>query len=177
MPLRGDRDVDAGSTPQDFRRYHYPVTPVRRDWIAVASADHVALGVAGGFMQVGHGKAAPLRRLHAGDRMTYYAPYDRLHGGRPVQAFVAFGMVLDEAIEPVETGQGFRPFRRNVAYLQVHPAPIRPLLEQPGFALSGRNWGARLRFGLLEIDSASMDRIAAALGVPDHSTRAETCQN
>ena len=138
------------------------MTPVRRDWIAVASADHVALGVAGGFMQVGHGKAAPLRRLH---------------GGRPVQAFVAFGMVLDEAIEPVETGQGFRPFRRNVAYLQVHQAPIRPLPEQPGFALSGRNWGARLRFGLLEIDSASMDRIAAALGVPDHSTRAETCQN
>jgi hypothetical protein len=29
-------------------------------WIAVASAEHVRLGQAGGFMQVSHGKAAPL---------------------------------------------------------------------------------------------------------------------
>ena len=38
----------------------------RRNWIAVASAEHVALGRKQGFMQVCHGKAPPLRRLRAG---------------------------------------------------------------------------------------------------------------
>ena len=33
------------------------------DWIAVASAEHVAIGRRGGFMQVGHGKGAPTRPL------------------------------------------------------------------------------------------------------------------
>ena len=37
-----------------------------RHWIAVASAEHVRLGRTQGFMQVCHGKAAPLRRMRAG---------------------------------------------------------------------------------------------------------------
>jgi hypothetical protein len=73
--------------------------------------------------------------------------------------------VLDDAIEQVDMGQGFRPFRRAVRYFDARPAPIRPLLDQPGFALSGPGWGARLRFGLLNIDPASMDAIAKAMGV------------
>ena len=49
----------------------------RRNWIAVASAEHARLGrdfKPVGFMQVGHGKGAPLKRLAAGDRVAYYAP-------------------------------------------------------------------------------------------------------
>ena len=49
-----------------------------RYWIGVASADHVAFGVAGGFMQLNHGKAAPLRRVSAGDWIIYYAPQQTL---------------------------------------------------------------------------------------------------
>ena len=41
-------------------------------WIGVASADHVARGRADGFMQVCHGKAAPLRRIKPGDGVVYY---------------------------------------------------------------------------------------------------------
>jgi hypothetical protein len=41
-------------------------------WIAVASAEHVRAGVTAGIMQVCHGKAQPLRRLHTGDRIAYY---------------------------------------------------------------------------------------------------------
>ena len=139
------------------------MTCPQRHWIAVACAEHVARGVAGGFMQVCHGKAAPLRRLSAGDRLAYYAPSEQLGGGAPVQAFVALGDVLGGEIEQVDMGQGFGPFRRKVDYVHVRPAPIRPLLERPGFALSGKNWGARLRFGLLEIDRASMTMIAKAM--------------
>ena len=50
-------------------------------WIAVASAEHVARGRAGGFMQVCHGKAAPLRRIHAGDLVAYYSPV-KVFGGQ-----------------------------------------------------------------------------------------------
>ena len=43
-------------------------------WLAVASAEHVAIGRRDGFMQVGHGKGAPLKRLHTGDRIVYDSP-------------------------------------------------------------------------------------------------------
>ena len=44
-----------------------------KHWIAVASAEHARRGKAG-FMQVNHGKAAPLRRVHPGDGVAYYSP-------------------------------------------------------------------------------------------------------
>jgi len=37
-----------------------------RYWIGVASKNHVALGVAGGFCQIAHGKAAPLKLWQSG---------------------------------------------------------------------------------------------------------------
>jgi hypothetical protein len=39
----------------------------RHCWIGVAAKDHVDMGVAGGFIQVNHGKAGPLERMRAGD--------------------------------------------------------------------------------------------------------------
>lgn len=61
----------------------------RHSWIAVASADHVMIGRALGFMQVCHGKAAPLRRLRAGDRVIYYVPTRQFRGRDRLQAFTA----------------------------------------------------------------------------------------
>jgi hypothetical protein len=60
---------------------------MNRSWIAVACAQHVARGRAGGFMQVGHGKGGPLRRLHAGDGIVYYSPTVSLKGKDRLQAF------------------------------------------------------------------------------------------
>ena len=45
-----------------------------KNWVAVASAEHVRIGRSKGFMQVCHGKAAPLRRVHPGDGVVYYSP-------------------------------------------------------------------------------------------------------
>lgn len=50
---------------------------VRNNWIAVASAEHARRGCAvpaQGYMQVCHGKRAPLQRVQPGDRVAYYAP-------------------------------------------------------------------------------------------------------
>ena len=51
-----------------------------RAWIAVASAEHVRRGLAGGFMQVCHGKDGPLRRMRPGDRVAYYSPTETFGG-------------------------------------------------------------------------------------------------
>ena len=53
---------------------------MRKYWIAVASADHTRRGKAGGFMQVNHGKAAPLRRVQPGDGVIYYSPTETMGG-------------------------------------------------------------------------------------------------
>jgi hypothetical protein len=89
-----------------------------KNWIAVASADHVRRGVAGGFMQVNHGKAAPLETHQAG------RPHHLLFADRSVsrrtgyQAFTAIGTVKDG--EPIRARwvEGFTPFRRDVAWLK-----------------------------------------------------------
>jgi len=64
-----------------------------RFWIGVASRDHVRRGVAGGFCQLGHGKAAPIRRLAPGDWIAYYSPRESYPDGALLQAFTAIGEV------------------------------------------------------------------------------------
>lgn len=136
---------------------------LRRDWLAVASAEHVARGFAGGFMQVCHGKSPPLRRLHAGDRIAYYAPGSVMGGPATLKSIVAYGVVADEELEQVEMAPGFRPWRRRVTWISDSQVPIERLRADPRFVLAGAGWGARLRFGLLAVDALSMDMIAAAM--------------
>lgn len=114
-------------------------------------------------MQVCHGKAAPLGRIAAGDRVAYYSPTETFGGRDRCRCFTAIGIVQVGEAEQVDMGGGFRPFRRAVRYLDARPAPIQPLLSHPGFALAGAKWGARLRFGLLRIDEPSMNTIAEAM--------------
>ena len=83
-------------------------------WIAVASAEHVRRGRSGGFMQVSHGKAAPLKRIKGGDRVVYYSPTVTLGGNDKLQAFTAIGTVKDVEPYRVDMGQGFKPYRRDV---------------------------------------------------------------
>ena len=136
-------------------------------WIAVASADHVAIGRALGIMQVGHGKGAPLKRLHAGDRVAYYSPV-REYGSKQVcQAFTAIGVVRDDRIYQADMGGGFLPFRRDVDFRQAHEAPIRPLLESLSFTQGNKNWGYAFRFGLLKVTANDIALIAHAMGVAD----------
>ncbi|MCB1389199.1 MAG: EVE domain-containing protein [Rhodobacteraceae bacterium] len=137
---------------------------IARCWIAVASADHVRVGRQGGFMQVNHGKEAPLRRLRPGDRVAYYSPAERIRAGAPVQAFTALGVVAGG--EPYQgfMSEGFQPFRRDVRWLPTRDAPIRPLLGRLSFG--GPGWGARFRYGLFEVTAADMDVIAEAMTEP-----------
>jgi hypothetical protein len=135
------------------------------NWVAVASAEHVAIGRAQGFMQVGHGKGAPLKRLHAGDRIAYYSPVRVLGGKEACQAFTAIGTARDERVYQGVMADGFQPFRKDVDWLAATEARIRPLLESLSFTQGKANWGYAFRFGLLKITPEDMALIADAMRV------------
>ena len=108
-----------------------------RNWLAVASAEHVEIGRSAGFMQVCHGKASPLRRVQPGDRVVYYSPnrlYSPSHalrGKDRLQAFTAIGTVKG-ALYQADMGFGFHPFRRDVAWHDAQPAPLAAAAGRTG---------------------------------------------
>ena len=132
-------------------------------WIGVASREHVRRGLAGGFCQLSHGKAAPLRRLKPGDRIVYYSPRERMNEGEPLQAFTAIGEVSAGEPYPFDMGGGFVPYRRAVRFYRASDAPIRPLLPILSFTRGRPNWGMLLRRGLFAIEKADYEIIAKAM--------------
>lgn len=135
-------------------------------WIAVASANHVAIGRAAGFMQVNHGKSAPLRRIKPGDIVAYYSPVEVLGTRIPLQAFTALGRVREGEPYMGYMGEGFTPFRRDVDWFAATPAPIRPLLPHLAFTMDSPNWGAPFRYGLFAVSAGDMGLIASAMESP-----------
>ena len=103
---------------------------VSGNWVAVASADHVRQGREAGFMQVCHGKAPPLRRIHPGDRVAYYSPTVAFRGADRCRAFTSFGIVREGPPYEADLGGGFSPFRRDVEWLETNDAAIEPLLSR-----------------------------------------------
>lgn len=145
---------------------------MRHNWIAVASAEHARRGCATpahGFMQVCHGKRAPLQRVQPGDRVVYYAPTITLGGKDKCQCFVSIGLVQAGAPYAFDMGGGFVPFRRDVAYVPVQETSILPLLDQFEFVEDRSRWGYKFRFGLFKIGDGDMRLIAQAMQVDLHS--------
>ncbi len=140
-----------------------------KNWIAVACAEHAQRGRVAqpvGFMQVCHGKVAPLRRVSPGDRVVYYAPAQTMAGTDRLQSFFSLGVVQPGEPYAFDMGGGFVPFRRDVAYVEAQPAPIAPLLDELDFVENRQRWGYPFRRGLFEIGTADMQRIAHAMQVP-----------
>jgi hypothetical protein len=133
-----------------------------KHWIAVASAEHARRGKAG-FMQVNHGKAAPLRRIHPGDGVAYYSPTETFGGKDKLQAFSLIGRVKPGDIYQGEMGD-WVAHRRDVDWADAHDAPIAPLLDRLEFTAGKTNWGYQLRFGLFGISEHDFELIAQAMG-------------
>lgn len=130
-----------------------------KSWIAVASAEHVRIGRAKGFMQVCHGKGGPLRRISPGDHVAYYSPVETFGAKDRLQAITAIGIVKPGVPYQADMGGGFRPFRRDVAWSDAADVPIRPLLDSLAFTRDNPNWGYKLRLGLFEIEAEDMELI------------------
>ena len=136
-----------------------------RYWIGVASKDHVMRGVEGGFCQLCHGKAQPLKATQAGDGIAYYSPRTGMRSGETIQAFTAIGRIEAGEAYPFDMGGGFVPHRKNVTFLAAHDAPIQPLLERLSFTKGKKSWGYAFRRGVIEITAEDYALIAEAMGV------------
>lgn len=136
------------------------------NWIAVASAEHVRKGRLSGFMQVCHGKGAPLRRMKPNDWVVYYSPTVTFGGKDKLQSFTAIGQVEEREPYQVDMGNGFCPFRRDVLWLDAQEALITPLLDQLDLTKNKKNWGYQFRFGLLAITDQDTQVIMKAMKIP-----------
>ena len=155
-PARSDMPVSAAP----------PAATTRRNWIAVACAQHARRGCAtpgAGYMQVCHGTVAPLQRIRPGDRVAYYAPTITMGGKDRLQAFVSMGIVLPGAPYAFDMGGGFVPSRRDVAYVPAREAAIAPLLDALEFVDDRQRWGSKFRFGLFAVSDRDMRLIAQAM--------------
>lgn len=136
----------------------------RNYWIGVVSRSHVLLGVEGGFIQLGHGKKAPLQRLRAGDRLVLYSPRTEYPDGEPLQSFTAIGTIVSGDIYQAQMTPDFRPYRVDVRFARCKEAPIKPLLEKLSFINSKSHWGGAFRFGQIKIPANDFAIIAKAMG-------------
>jgi hypothetical protein len=134
-----------------------------RCWINTVSREHVLWGVEGGYTQADHGKNTRLRRLAPGDTIAFYSPKTRMRDGEPLQEFTALATVTGEEAFQVEMTPDFHPWRLAVAFEEVTPAPIRPLIPRLSFITDPQRWGYPFRRGLFEIDSDDMAVIRGAL--------------
>ena len=134
-----------------------------RFWIGVASREHVHLGIAGGFSQLCHGKAHPLKRMAVGDWLIYYSPQERLGENTPCQRFTAIGKVIGEDVYSYEMFPGFVPYRRNIDFLESADALIHPLLSHLAFIKDKSRWGYAFRFGHLEIPREDFEIISMGM--------------
>ena len=132
-------------------------------WIIVASKDHVQRGLAGGFIQANHGKAAPLKRMQTGDWVIFYSP--KLEYDRPekCQCFMAIVRVVDDEVYQQDMGNDFIPFRRKVKFLPSKDISILPLIDELTFIKDKTHWGAPFRFGMLQIPQEDFQLIASQM--------------
>ena len=143
--------------------------PDSKCWLIVASKNHVAHGVQGRFMQAGHGKVTPLKRMQPGNWVVYYSPKFELGGDEKCQAFTAIGKVAEGSIYECDMGNGFVPSRRNAEFFACKMAPIQPLIADLTFIRDKTNWGYVFRHGCFEIPQRDFDLIASRMLVAERT--------
>jgi len=132
-------------------------------WIIVASNDHVQRGVAEGFCQACHGKSNPLKRMNPDDWVIFYSPKTEFKGNERYQSFSAIGRVKPGSVYQGNMGGGFKPYRRDVAFLECNQVPIHPLIPDLSFIKNKQSWGYMFRFGFFEIPKDDFDLISSLM--------------
>ena len=134
---------------------------IEKFWAVTVSTDHAARGRQAGFVQVCHGKSAPLRRMYPGDGVVIYSPRDAFKGGLPLMAFTAIGRIKAQDPYVFDMGGGFTPWRRGVDWQpDAVTVPIHPLLDQLELTKAKQSWGMVFRFGLTQLIRADFALIA-----------------
>lgn len=134
-----------------------------RFWMASISKEHTLRGVEGNFIQVCHGKQAPLKRMQKDDYILVYSSKITMEGTEKCQAFTAIGQVKDDEVYQFSMSESFHPFRRNIDFLSCSEASIIPLINDLGFIENKKYWGYPFRFGFFEINKADFSLIASKM--------------
>lgn len=134
-----------------------------RYWIAVVSKDHTMRGVVGGFMQVCHGKEAPLKRMRPNDWVIFYSPKLSMNGDEKCQSFTAIGRVANERVYQFQMAEDFIPHRRDVNFYQCDEVSILPMIDELSFIQNKKSWGYPFRFGFLEITESDFNKICVKM--------------
>jgi hypothetical protein len=131
-----------------------------KNWIIVASKDHVKKGLAEGFAQACHGKSAPLKRMKKGDFILYYSGKQTMNKPDKCQEFTAIGTVADDETYSFQMSEDFCPSRRNIEFFKSEAVSILPLINDLDFIQNKKSWGYPFRFGFFEINPHDFDLIA-----------------
>ena len=111
-----------------------------------------------------HGKAAPLRKMSAGDYFIYYSPVDKFRSKEKLQSFTAIGKVIDGDVYQFEISQDFKPYRCDVKFYQnfkdVHISKVKSQLS-----ITQGNYGMLFRRGHLEMPESDFIIIANSMGI------------
>lgn len=132
-------------------------------WLAAISKEHTMRGVADGFIQICHGKQAPLKRMKKGDWIMIYSSKESMHGKNKCQSFTAIGQVIDENIYSYKMSDNFVPFRRNIKFYACNEISILPLIYQLNFIQNKKLWGYPFRFGFFEIQKDDFNLISSKM--------------
>ncbi|MCP1251244.1 EVE domain-containing protein [Elizabethkingia miricola] len=134
-----------------------------RFWIASISKEHAMRGVNGNFIQVCHGKKAPLKRMSKGDMILIYSSKITLDGNEKCQKFTAIGQVIDDEIYQFQMSENFIPFRRNIRFYECKEYSIVPLIAELDFIENKKMWGYPFRYGFFEINKKDYNLIASKM--------------
>ena len=127
-------------------------------WLGVVSKEHVLRGVEGGFCQVCHGKAVPLKRMKKGDYLIYYSPKISMDSDIKCQEITAIGKMKDERIYQFQMSENFIPYRRNVKFLKLKgKCSINELREHPEWS----KYSKQLRYGHFQVSEEFFEFICS----------------
>jgi hypothetical protein len=135
----------------------------KKYWIATISKAHTQRGVNGGFIQVCHGKEAPLKRMQKEDYLLVYSSKITMEGNEKCQAFTALGKVTDDEVYAFQMTENFVPFRRNIQFMECNQVSILPLIEDLEFIPNKKSWGYPFRYGFFEISENDFNFITSKM--------------
>lgn len=132
-------------------------------WIVVATKEHAMWGVSGGYIQVNHGKEAPLKRIKKDDWIIVYSPKLTMEENVKCQSFTAIGQANDEDVYRFQMNESFIPFRRNIKFYECKETSILPLINDLSFIPNKKSWGFPFRFGFFEINATDFKLISSTM--------------
>jgi EVE domain-containing protein len=131
-------------------------------WVATVSKEHAMRGVSKKFIQVCHGKQAPLKRMKKVILACLFVK-TTMEKNEKCQTFTAVGRVIDDDVYQFQMTQNFKPFRRNIEFLECQESSIIPLINDLEFILNKKTWGYPFRFGFFEIKENDFNLIASRM--------------